>query len=269
MVKIVGAFGCSHAPQILVQPKVSEEYTTQLARVHEALMEVGRRISSLNPDALIVFGSDHMESFFLDNYPQILIFTGDEVQGEMAGHKLVAKGHPELAKKLLFSLVEEGFDVCFSQELELDHPYLAPLTWITKTTNEVKLIPFHINSNVHPRPTARRCYELGKAIRKVLDRDHSDERVVLIATGGLSHYPGTPYYGKVDEEADRYVIEKLTNGRGSELANLDAEWLDEHGEFELRTWITLLGAIGDKPAEIITYQRTYHIGYCVADFKLQ
>jgi len=165
MAQIVGAFATSHTPQILVQPKISEEFTRQLQEVHKALMEVGKRIRNANADTIIIFGSDHMETFWLNNYPQLLLFTGNEVGGRFAGVELKLPGNPELAKELLYGLIDYGFDVSFSLELELDHPYISPLYWILKGAQhdsyQPRLIPFHINSNVDPRIKPRRAYELG------------------------------------------------------------------------------------------------------------
>ena len=272
MAQIVGAFATSHTPQILVQPKISEEFTRQLQEVHKALMEVGKRIRNANADTIIIFGSDHMETFWLNNYPQLLLFTGNEVGGRFAGVELKLPGNPELAKELLYGLIDYGFDVSFSLELELDHPYISPLYWVLKGAQhdsyQARLIPFHINSNVDPRIKPRRAYELGVAIRTVLENSKLQNRVALIATGGLSHFVGTPYYGKVDVEADNFLIEKMKAGRGYELADLTTDWLDEHGEFEFRTWLTLLGAVNSAPAEILTYQRAWHCGYCVAAFRV-
>ncbi|MEM2651262.1 MAG: hypothetical protein QXU87_04215 [Candidatus Caldarchaeum sp.] len=272
MAKIVAAYASSHTPQLVVQPKISEEFTRQLQIVHNALMEVGRRIAAANADTVIVFGSDHMETFWLNNYPQLLLFTGTEVGGKFAGVELKLPSDPQLSKELLYGLIDMGFDVSFSHELELDHPYISPMYWVLKGAQHdsyrPKLVPFHVNSNVDPRIKPRRAFELGQAVRKVLESSSLPNRVALIATGGLSHFVGTPYYGKVDVEADNFLIEKMVSGRGYELADLTADWLDEHGEFEFRTWLAVIGAVNSAPAEVLAYQRAWHAGYCVMSFKL-
>ena len=38
-----------------------------------------------------------------------------------------------------------------------------------------------------PSPSARRCYRLGQALRRAIESYPEDLRVVIIATGGLSH----------------------------------------------------------------------------------
>ncbi|MEM4189360.1 MAG: hypothetical protein QW544_02440 [Candidatus Caldarchaeum sp.] len=264
MGRIVGAYMSSHAPQLIIQPKVSEEYTLQLGKMHKTLMSVGEMIRSRGTDLLLVFGSDHMETFFLDNYPQLLIFTGETSTAKFGDKEVTIHNDVEFSNYLLYKLLDDGFDVCFSQEMRLDHPFSSPLYWVLKTAGDVKVVPFHVNSNVSPRVSPKRCYQLGQAVRRAVESYHGDVRVAVYGTGGLSHYPGTPFYGKVDTEADRFIINRITEGKGSDLANLTSEWLDDTGNFELRTWIAALGAVGDVPGKVLIYERAYHIGYCVA-----
>jgi hypothetical protein len=211
-----------------------------------------------------------LESFFLQNYPQLLIFAGDEISGTYSGYTLKLKGHADFARDLLFNLVGSGFDLSFSQEMSLDHPYISPMAWVTKTTpDSLRFIPFHINSNVAPKVNPSRCLELGRAIRRFLDGYNKVERVVILGTGGLSHFPGTPRYGTVDGEADKAVMDFVAEGRCTKLAEFSDEWLDDRGEFEIRTWMTVAGAVGNVPGEILAYQKTWHCGMCVASYDVQ
>ena len=266
MTRIVGAYAFSHAPQILAQPDFGEEYKAKLKKIQEALMEVGRRIQRAAPDAILLLGSDHLESFFLHNYPQLLIFTGPEIAGSYAGYTLKLNCYPDLARDMLFSLVQDGYDLSFSQEMALDHPYVSPMAWVTKTSNGSRYIPFHINSNVAPKVNPSRCLELGRSIRKFFDGYSAIDKVAILATGGLSHFPGTPKYGTVDTEADNEILQIIKDGKCTKLAKFTDDWLDNAGEFEVRTWMTAAGAVGDVPGEIIAYERMWHIGMCVASF---
>ncbi len=105
------------------------------------------------------------------------------------------------------------------------------------------IVPLYVNVYLPPQPTPRRCYAWGQALRAILDA--RPERVALIASGGLSHYPGT----------DRYAIARLRVGppapgdawrtvRDARRLSLTGDELDKAGNVELRTWITLLGAVG-------------------------
>ncbi|AGE71080.1 hypothetical protein ATY89_00770 [Sulfolobus acidocaldarius] len=112
----------------------------------------------------------------------------------------------------------------------------------------------------------RRCFELGRAIARIVAKKRPEnEKVAIIGTGGLSHFPGTPYYGKIDIDFDNFILETLKAGKGKELAKLSDDKLEETGNIELRTWIVPVGAVGNKPAEILERQITYHIDYAVVN----
>ena len=90
--------------------------------------------------------------------------------------------------------------------------------------------------------------------------DARPERVALVASGGMSHYPGTDRYASPDYDWDRDMLAALAAGRGAETARLTGEELDKAGNVELRTWITLLGAVGDARAEVLCYEPSWHHG---------
>jgi hypothetical protein len=48
----------------------------------------------------------------------------------------------------------------------------------------------------------------------------TDERVAIVATGGLSHWICLPDSGRVNAEWDLQIIEKIISGRGAMLAEL-------------------------------------------------
>src|SRR2546428_162865 len=94
------------------------------------------------------------------------------------------------------------------------------------------------------------------------------ERVVLMASGGMSHYPGTDRYASPDFDWDRRILDTLRDGRGAELAALTGEELDKAGNVELRTWITVLGAVGAAKAEVYCYEPSWHHGNAVVEWSL-
>jgi 2,3-dihydroxyphenylpropionate 1,2-dioxygenase len=101
-------------------------------------------------------------------------------------------------------------------------------------------------------------YAWGRALREILEA--RPERVALMASGGMSHYPGTDRYASPDFDWDRSLLGALSEGRGAETARLTGEELDKAGNVELRTWITLLGAVGKARAQVICYEPSWHHG---------
>ncbi|WP_306308644.1 hypothetical protein [Sulfolobus acidocaldarius] len=150
-------------------------------------------------------------------------------------------------------------------EVLLSHAFFIPLLDIFRDYS-IPIVPIHLNANVEPKMPVRRCFELGRAIARIVAKKRPEnEKVAIIGTGGLSHFPGTPYYGKIDIDFDNFILETLKAGKGKELAKLSDDKLEETGNIELRTWIVPVGAVGNKPAEILERQITYHIDYAVVN----
>ncbi|HIQ29772.1 MAG TPA: hypothetical protein EYH45_04325 [Candidatus Caldiarchaeum subterraneum] len=273
MARIVGGAAGPHSPVVYKLPwEESGDYVAEMEKVRGALKEIGRRIGESNVDTILVFGADHVQSFWFGCFPQMMLFTGEEADYSIGGNKIMRlKNNRELAEELLFGLVEEEFDVGFSQEIDFfDHPFTVPLYWILQGADnrDIKVIPFQLNTNVHPRVKLQRCYKLGQSVRRIIENSRRNDKVFIIGTGGLSHYPGTPYYGNVDEEADMFIVEKLREGRVRELTDLGYDWLDATGNHELGSWIAAAGAVDVKSTEVMTYWKAWNNGYCVVWFNV-
>src|SRR5216683_2869552 len=128
------------------------------------------------------------------------------------------------------------------------------------------IVPLYVNVYLPPQPTPARCYAWGQALRAILDA--RPERIALLASGGLSHFPGTDRYASPDYDWDRQILDQLVQGRGNETAALTAEELDKAGNVEFRTWITLLGAVGDAKARVICYEPSWHHGNAVVTWPV-
>ena len=140
------------------------------------------------------------------------------------------------------------------------HAFYVPLHF-TMPEPAVPIVPLYVNVYLPPQPTPRRCYAWGRTLRTILDA--RPERVALMVSGGLSHFPGTDRYSSPDYEFDRALLASLAEGRGAETERLTGAELDKAGNVELRTWITLLGAVGNARADVICYEPSWHHGNAV------
>jgi len=103
------------------------------------------------------------------------------------------------------------------------------------------------------------CAALGREIAKIIkDRN---ERVAVIASGGMSHYPGTEKYPYPEYEFDYWMIAELERGNIDAVLNLTPTQLDETGNTEMLNWGIMLGMIGSVPGELIQYTPTWHHGH--------
>ena len=85
---------------------------------------------------------------------------------------------------------------------------------------EIPVVIVFLNAYSPPLPSARRCYELGLAIRELLDE--RTERVAIYGSGGLSHDPNGPRAGWIDEPFDRWVLDRIAWGNWRRV--LGATW---------------------------------------------
>ena len=261
MGQIVAAMATVHAPQLFTRPP--EEDPRQLDADVAAMGQLGKVLDETKPDALVIFGSDHLETFFLQSVPTFAVIAGERATAAFAGRSYSPPIHQALAEDLLDKLVRAGFDMAYSQEALLGHSFAAPFEWVLGA-REIPVVPIFINTYLPPLPSARRCAALGKAVAAIIAS--RPERVALLASGGMSHYPGTARYYQPDYAFDQWCIEELENGNSDAFLDLTVEQLDEVGNTEMLPWAAVLGAIGEQHMELLTYQPTSHHGHAVARF---
>jgi aromatic ring-opening dioxygenase catalytic subunit (LigB family) len=272
-----------------VHPKIAaeslEENRLRHQRVKSGLDYLRQKLGEKKPDALILIGDDQSENFKEDNLPQVALYVGEEFlateRGQSGGVRY--RSHSGLARNLLDGLVERDFDVSFSSSFVnselLSHAH-APILKTVAPEADIPVVLLFVNAIHMPAISPARCYRLGKAIREIIDHRSGAERIALYASGGLSHftggypwrhYQGEHTYGSISEEFDRQAVEFMRRGEGEKLAALSTRDLLDHGDIEMRSWITLLGAVGKTPAEVLAYEPFYRaiMGMAVAYWELE
>ena len=252
---VVAAVACPHTPQLLIRPDTEDREL--VLRVHAAYATVKRLLTEARADVICIIAGDHVEGFFLNAVPAFAVYAGAAISGKFGRYDYTLPVHEPLARTILQQGIEREFDLTYSQDLRLDYAFYVPLHF-TMPEPRVPIVPLYVNVYLPPQPTPRRCYAWGRALREILDA--RPERIALMASGGMSHYPGTDRYASPDFEWDRQMLDALKAGRGADTARLTGEELDKAGNVELRTWITLLGAVGDARAEVLCYEPSWHHG---------
>jgi 2,3-dihydroxyphenylpropionate 1,2-dioxygenase len=261
MGQIVWAASTVHAPQLMTRPP--QEDPEQLDADIEAMDELGRDLDEANPDVLVLVGLDHVETFFPGPVPPFAVVTGKTATSEYAGYEYEIPIHKDLALGILNGLMQRGIDITYLHEALLGHAFATPFRYIHKG-RDIPVVPIFVNVYLPPLPTTHRCLEVGKAIAEIVaDRP---ERVAILASGGMSHYPGTWKYFQPEYDFDRWAIQELEEGRVDSLLALSGEQLDEAGNTELLTWFVAMGAAGVQRGELLTYQPTTHHGHAVMRF---
>src|SRR5260370_33054228 len=259
---LVGAFACASASQLIARPEAADRALVR--RVQSAFARWRRGLEMLRPDAMAVVAGDHVEAFFLDAVPALAVYAGADAAATFGPYEYRFPVHEPLARAVVEQGIEGGFDLLYTQRARLDYAFFVPLH-LPMPTPAVPIVPLHVNVYLPPQPTPRRCHAWGRALGEILRA--RPERVVLLASRGMSHYPGTDRYASPDFDWDRRVLDTLRDGRGAELAALTGEELDKAGNVALRTWITVLGAVGAAKAEVYCYEPSWHHGNAVVEWQ--
>lgn len=268
----VAALAASHAPNMLLDPgaeweefmklhyrmapqaggsKPSLEAQRKLRTDAEDAFSVLRSdLEAARPDVLIVVANDQFVNFFFDNIPTFFVTLADEVRGQFTRYRFHYRNHPELGRAILAAGVAAGLDLSFGEDIELQHTQMVPLHFVLPEP-EIPILPIFVNTWIDPLPTPSRCYALGSLIRQVADA--AAERVAILATGGLSHFPGSPRIGEIDTSFDEDLLRRMRAGEGAALADLTLEQLRQSGNSEFLNWMVTVGAVGDTPASDTFY----------------
>ena len=96
-----------------------------------------------------------------------------------------------------------------------------------------------------PGPTARRCYNLGKSLRKAIQSYPEDLKVAIVATGGLSHQVHGERAGFNNTEWDLEFLELLEKDPEKLTEITTAEYARRGGweGTEVIMWLVMRGAM--------------------------
>src|ERR1041385_2058594 len=224
MGEIVTAFGVCHSPHLLTRPpdEVPEQSEASIA----AMREMGRLLAETRPDVILFLGSDHLETFNMTCVPTFAIIAGSRVKAEHHNFHYDLPNNSELAEELLARLIQAEFDVAYSEDALLGHTFATPFEYVLEKRN-IPVVPFFTNVYLPPLPSMRRCAALGHEIAKVIKG--RKERVAVIASGGMSHYPGTSKYSSPEFEFDYWMIAEIEHGNIDNVLDLTPTWHHGHG----------------------------------------
>jgi len=244
-----------------------DEKPEQLDQASAGMAELGKVLDETKPDVIVFLGSDHVETFSVTCIPTFAIIAGSRAIAKFAGREYNLPVHREMAEDLLNKLVvEHNFDVAYSEDAELGHAFAVPFEHVIGK-RDIPVIPFFTNVYVPPLPTPRRCAALGKAIADIIKGRR--ERVAVIASGGMSHFPGTTKYLEPEFDFDRWLVAQFEAGNTNALLDMTGTQLDEVGNTELLTWAMMFGAIGAQPGALVDYIPTWHHGLAMMRFLPQ
>jgi aromatic ring-opening dioxygenase catalytic subunit (LigB family) len=253
---IVFACAASHAPGMTAWTKAAPK--EQAERFLNRYRDLGERLAASRPDAIVALTVEHWANFFLNGMPTFCIGRAEHYDGPIEEWLGIPKGRvrgdAQLAAELINACLDGGFDPVFSDELLLDHATFLPLHFLNPNLAS-PIVPIIINALTAPMPSAKRCFALGQLIGSALER--TPKRIALLATGGLSHWPGEAKHGTINIAFDTKFLETLVGAERIKLTEYTHEEIDTQagsGGHEIRTWIALAGAVQSWKAELLAYE---------------
>src|SRR5580700_8668704 len=236
---------CSHAPGItgrahMADPAVTEEF-------HSAYRGMAAELAAAKPDVLVVVAAEHFANFFMNNMPAFAVGMAESYEGPIEDAQWLGINHTTIPGNAPLSLrlireMMQTVDLAYAEEWKFDHGIMVPLSFLTPRY-DLPIIPVNINCQGPPLIPLKRCWTLGRALRRACDR--APERIALIGTGGISHWPATPDSGKINEKWDRDLLDKwVRNDKTALLSYSDRDTYRDAGQggFEIRTFIAVAAA---------------------------
>ena len=258
------------APGIDISPHTTAQ---RVAACERHLDRLSESIKTARLDTLIVVGDDQREQYFEDNMPAFLVYCGASIanapldlpagapdywkrarsqyhEPEAARDYPVDRG---LALHLIDALLEAEFDVSIAQRLAQPRGEGHAFGFVHRRLlggAALPVVPIVVNTYYPPnQPRPKRCFALGRAIAQAVSRFGSDQRIGIIASGGLSHFT-------IDEELDSAVLQACGAGDGKTLASIPLAKLHS-GNSEIRNWIVMAGAAAGLRAQWREYVPLY------------
>jgi protocatechuate 4,5-dioxygenase beta chain len=221
-------------------------------------------LAASKPDVAIIVYNDHASAFSLEIIPTFLMGVAQKfpIADEGFGPRPVPAviGHPALAWHLVESLILDEFDMTIANEMPVDHGLTVPLSITCGQPTEwpFKVIPLCVNVVQYPPPTGARCFKLGQAIRRAIERFDEDLRVVIYGTGGMSHQLQGERAGLINREFDTQFLDGLTKDPVGLTKISHTEYMREAGSegVEMVMWHIMRGALDEQVTEVF---RHYHV----------
>jgi protocatechuate 4,5-dioxygenase, beta chain len=269
MARITASVYTSHVPLIGVAMDLGRTDEPYWRPLFAGYQPSRRWFSSHTPDVILLVYNDHASAFSLDIIPTFAIGTAaafrpaDEGWGPRPVPEVA--GHPDLAAHIAHSVIQDDFDLTIVNKMDVDHGLTVPLSLMCGAVRAwpCPVIPFLVNVLQYPVPSGRRCFQLGQAIRRAVERYDEPLNVQVWGTGGMSHQLQGPRAGLINQEWDNRFVDRLIDDPGALAQVPHVEYVREAGSegIELVMWLIARGAMADAAsgARPNVAHRFYHV----------
>jgi protocatechuate 4,5-dioxygenase beta chain len=264
MARVTAGVAMSHVPAIgaaLDNGKATDPYWAPLFKGFETSR---RWIEQDPPDVILLVFNDHASAFSLEMIPTFAIGCAESFKpaDEGWGPRPVPTvvGDPHLAGHIAESVIQQDFDLTLVNRMDVDHGLTVPLSLMFGQPAQwpCRVIPFAVNVIQYPPPSGRRCFQIGRAIRRAIDSFDADLSVQVWGTGGMSHQLQGPRAGLINKEFDARFLDLLVSDPEALACMPHIEYIREAGSegLELVMWMIMRGALDPTVREL---HRFYHV----------
>lgn len=254
MARIIGGLAVSHTPTIGFAVDHDKQNEAAWAPIFASFEPIKQWLAQNKPDVLFYIFNDHVTSFFFDHYSAFALGVDDryDVADEGGGKRDLPAigGHAALSRHIGNSLMADEFDLSFFRDKPIDHGLFSPMSALMpfKDGWPVQVVPLQVGVLQFPIPSARRCYNLGKALRRAIESYPEDLSVAIVATGGVSHQVHGERCGFNNPEWDAQFLDLLVNDpqRLTEITLAEYATLGGMEGSEVITWLIMRGALSSN-----------------------
>ncbi|OQR36569.1 protocatechuate 3,4-dioxygenase [Pseudomonas sp. Bc-h] len=264
MARIIGGLAVSHTPTIGFAVDHDKQEEAAWAPIFESFKPIKNWLADNKPDVLFYIFNDHVTSFFFDHYSAFALGVDEryEVADEGGGKRDLPAigGHAALSRHIGNSLMADEFDMSFFRDKPVDHGLFSPMSALMpfKEGWPVDVVPLQVGVLQFPIPSAKRCYNLGKALRRAIESYPEDLNVAIVATGGVSHQVHGERCGFNNPEWDEQFVDLFVNDpeRLTEITLAEYATLGGMEGSEVITWLIMRGALS---ANVNVLHKDYYL----------
>lgn len=177
---------------------------TTFAEINAAIDEVRAFVDDYQPEVVIAFGPDHFNGVLYSMMPPFAIGAQAEGVGDYGTSEGPLPVDSATARELHAAILAAGIDIARSERLMVDHGILQPLEFLFGHDLQQPFVPIFVNAIGMPLTPMNRVRLMGEAVGRAAQQ--LDKRVLLMASGGLSHNPPIPAYDGAPEPVQQRLI---------------------------------------------------------------